>query len=463
MKNYNGEHTVTIRQLDVTTNENYRPQLWQVKQSQVTNIVLCSTIEALPEILKQAQQVGLMTDRHQFIITSLDMHTIDLEPFQYSGTNITGFRIVSPDDALVKQVTASIKDQYIKKNPWEDPEDRDPFLEGNNFQNSKEFPSGLTAEKLQLGTALIYDAMTLIAHGMAHHRGIRSESVNCNDPESTFVNGISIFNTMKTIPPFKGLSGEIQFDQLGNRENFQVEVQELTSEGLKTIGSWNSSKGIQTLKGKSYDASSTDSDSLKNKTLVVVTVINPPYGILKDTVVPLKGNDQYEGFGIELIEKLAARLGFNYTFVIREDKAYGSRNKDTGEWDGMIGMLMNDEADLAITDLTITAERESGVDFTMPFMNLGISILFEKPKKEDPELFSFMQPFSRGVWACLFACFFLVTCSLFAMGRLSPAEWDNPFPCIEEPEVLINQFSFKNAMWFSIGALLQQGSEIAPK
>lgn len=32
------------------------------------------------------------------------------------------------------------------------------------------------------------------------------------------------------------------------------------------------------------------------------------------------------------------------------------------------------EADLAITDLTITAEREGAVDFTMPFMNLGISL-----------------------------------------------------------------------------------------
>jgi ionotropic glutamate receptor len=99
----------------------------------------------------------------------------------------------------------------------------------------------------------------------------------------------------------------------------------------------------------------------------------------------------------------------------------------------------------------------------MPFMTLGISILFEKPKKEDPSTFSFMEPFSSEVWLCLIGGFFLVSFSLFIMGRLSPEEWDNPFPCIEEPEVLVNQFSFKNSMWFSVGALLQQGSEIAPK
>jgi len=96
-------------------------------------------------------------------------------------------------------------------------------------------------------------------------------------------------------------------------------------------------------------------------------------------------------------------------------------------------------------------------------MTLGISILFEKAKKQDPELFSFMQPFSGGVWGFLIGSFFMVAISLFLMGRLSPDEWDNPYPCIEEPEVLQNQFSFKNSMWFAVGALLQQGSEIAPK
>lgn len=51
----------------------------------------------------------------------------------------------------------------------------------------------------------------------------------------------------------------------------------------------------------------------------------------------------------------------------------------------------------AITDLTITAEREKAVDFTTPFMNLGISILFHTPKPPEPELFAFLLPFSNGV------------------------------------------------------------------
>ena len=45
---------------------------------------------------------------------------------------------------------------------------------------------------------------------------------------------------------------------------------------------------------------------------------------------------------------------------------------------------------------------------------------------------------------------------------MCPDEWTNPYPCIEEPEELYNQFSLKNALWFTIGAMMQQGSELAP-
>jgi ABC-type amino acid transport substrate-binding protein len=185
--------------------------------------------------------------------------------------------------------------------------------------------------------------------------------------------------------------------------------------------------------------------------------------MLKETAQTMIGNDRFEGFGIELIQKLSERLGFNYSFRLQEDGAYGSLNRETGEWNGMLREIMDGRADLAITDLTITSERESATDFTMPFMNLGISILFEKEKKEPPQLFSFLSPFSAEVWIWIVGALLFVSCSLFIMGRLSPGEWDNPYPCIEEPEVLENQFSFRNSLWFSIGAFLQQGSEIAPK
>lgn len=39
------------------------------------------------------------------------------------------------------------------------------------------------------------------------------------------------------------------------------------------------------------------------------------------------------------------------------------------EWDGMVRELLEQRADVAIGDLTITYEREHVVDFTMPFVS----------------------------------------------------------------------------------------------
>lgn len=75
------------------------------------------------------------------------------------------------------------------------------------------------------------------------------------------------------------------------------------------------------------------------------------------------------------------------------------------------------KADLAICDLTITYERRTAVDFTMPFMTLGISILYAKPKKEPPGLFSFMSPLSLDVWLYVATAYLCVSVLLFFLGK----------------------------------------------
>ena len=90
----------------------------------------------------------------------------------------------------------------------------------------------------------------------------------------------------------------------------------------------------------------------------------------KDSSEQLVGNAQFEGYSVDLIHDISRILGFNYTIHLVQDNRYGSLNKVTKEWDGMIKELLEQKADLAIADLTITYDREQAVDFTMPFMNL---------------------------------------------------------------------------------------------
>ena len=128
-----------------------------------------------------------------------------------------------------------------------------------------------------------------------------------------------------------------------------------------------------------------------------------------------------------------------------------------------LGEVVNHKADIAVVDLTITSKRAEAVDFTLPFMNTGISILFKKPTTKVTTLFSFLSPFTGLVWVYVLAAYIGVSTVLFLVGRLSPYEWENPNPCQQEEDVLENNFNLPNSFFFTIGSLMQQGSDLAPK
>ncbi|XP_031634001.1 glutamate receptor ionotropic, kainate 2-like isoform X2 [Contarinia nasturtii] len=490
---------VTVRRVDVGLDtKNYRSVLRDVKLSGDFRIIIECSIENLGEILKQAQQIGLMVDKYHFIITNLDASSIDLEDYQYSGANVTILRMVDtssdPVAEYAKYVTKISKEEEQESSTdGGEPEDNaeneeSPNEEGeqpeegeeneNKDENAEpseppaseekaeeEEEEGFNADTVHLQTALIYDGVFLLAETFKQlgTNQIQPASLACNGNETMWEKGLSISNFMRNTL-IDGMTKNVKFDENGRRSEFELQIFQLTTQGPIMIATWSSDDGIKQM-GSSTPETVGDSTamSLRNRTFIVLTALTPPYGMLRDSSMQLTGNDRFEGFGIDIIFELSQMLGFKYEFRLQEDKDYGSINKVTKEWTGMIRALRDEDAHLAITDLTITSQRESGADFTMPFMNLGISILYLKPTKEPPSTFSFMAPFSKSVWLSVFLAYFTVSLCLFVLGRLSPGEWDNPYPCIEEPTQLENQFSFANSMWFCIGALLQQGSEIAPK
>ncbi len=270
MRNYTDKYTVAVRQLDMTKNGNYRPILNQVKQFGDKNIVICSSIEKLEEILRQAQQVGLLSDEHQVLITNLDMHTIDLEPFQYSGTNITGLRIINPNDDYVIEMNKYFKDKLdsIKNVETDDYND-----ENESSEMTEKLEAG---NKMRIRTALTVDAVMLIVNAVRaiskNHTDIfRQTPIDCDDSNSLFSSGTSFINFMRSVEPFKGLTGNIEFGEFGNRSNFNLEVLELVSEGLKKVGMWNSKKGLETYRDKQM-IEHDPKDVFKGKNLIVLTV-----------------------------------------------------------------------------------------------------------------------------------------------------------------------------------------------
>ncbi|XP_043279268.1 uncharacterized protein [Venturia canescens] len=423
-------YPVTIRHLG--SGPDFRDVLLEVKHSTDVNIVFDCSNEILNDVLVQAQQVGILSDRHQIIVSNLDLHNLDLEPYQYSGVNFTGMRLV-------------------------DIENEDCEGTFNDYLSEMKLES---LSQLSTEAALIYDSVQFFARAFKRATDALDgdiKKMTCDNLE-TWEFGASLSNYLRTTE-MHGLTGLLKFQTNGLRSDFKLDIYQLTPDGPKTTGIYNSSTGISWRVSENAVAAVED-DDMSNKTFRILIALNPPYNMLKESSAMKVGNDRYEGYAIEIIHELSKLLHFNYTFI-ETDPDYGSKRKD-GTWSGMLGAIIAGEADLAITDLTITAERESAVDFTMPFLNLGISILYKKPKKAPPNLFSFLSPFSNQVWLYLSLAYMFCSLLLFVIGRMCPSEWDNPYPCIEEPEQLENQFTLKNSFWFTIGAIMQQGSEIAP-
>ncbi|XP_053503645.1 glutamate receptor ionotropic, kainate 4-like [Ictalurus furcatus] len=188
-----------------------------------------------------------------------------------------------------------------------------------------------------------------------------------------------------------------------------------------------------------------------------------PYVMLKANYQELEGNERYEGFCVDMLKELADILKFNYRIKLVSDGVYGVPGAN-GTWTGMVGELIARKADLAVAGLTITAEREKVIDFSKPFMTLGISVMYRVHLGRRPGYFSFLDPFSPGVWLFMLLAYLAVSCVLFLVARLTPYEWYNPHPCLKgRCSLLINQYSLGNSFWFPVGGFMQQGSTIAPR
>jgi len=101
----------------------------------------------------------------------------------------------------------------------------------------------------------------------------------------------------------------------------------------------------------------------------VTTVAHRPF------IMPnnLSSGERFEGFLVDMMKELSTMLGFTFNIHDNPEKKYGQHVG--GTWNGMIGEVISGTADIALADMTITAKRESAVDFTHPFLYIGLSVL----------------------------------------------------------------------------------------
>lgn len=114
-----------------------------------------------------------------------------------------------------------------------------------------------------------------------------------------------------------------------------------------------------------------------NHTLRITTYEIEPY-VIPNKYIKTNSSFQYEGFIIDLIGLLSHILHFNYIFKLVSDGEFGHRQSD-GTWNGLIGEILNNNADVAAAPMFITEFRAKVVDFTDPFLDIYASLLLRRP------------------------------------------------------------------------------------
>ncbi|XP_069853506.1 glutamate receptor ionotropic, kainate 4 isoform X2 [Dipodomys merriami] len=419
--------TLSVRMLDDSRDPT--PLLKEIRDDKTATIIIHANASMSHTILLKAAELGMVSAYYTYIFTNLEFSLQRMDSLVDDRVNILGFSIFNQSHAFFQEFSQSLNQS------WQENCDHVPFTG----------PA--------LSSALLFDAVYAVVTAVQElnrSQEIGVKPLSCGSAQ-IWPHGTSLMNYLRMVE-LEGLTGHIEFNSKGQRSNYALKILQFTRNGFRQIGQWHVAEGLS-MDSRLY--ASNISDSLFNTTLVVTTILGNHQ--------EMEGNDRYEGFCVDMLKELAEILRFNYKIRLVGDGVYGVPEAN-GTWTGMVGELISRKADLAVAGLTITSEREKVIDFSKPFMTLGISILYRVHMGRRPGYFSFLDPFSPGVWLFMLLAYLAVSCVLFLVARLTPYEWYSPHPCAQgRCNLLVNQYSLGNSLWFPVGGFMQQGSTIAPR
>ena len=111
------EKRIVVRQFPIGTGE-YRTTFKELHKLAIRNVIVDVPREHIYSVLKHAKQVDMLSDYHNYFFSSLDVHTVDLEEFQYGGTNISGFSLVDTQSQDFSQIVTKLQSESNTRYNW---------------------------------------------------------------------------------------------------------------------------------------------------------------------------------------------------------------------------------------------------------------------------------------------------------------------------------------------------------
>lgn len=169
--------------------------------------------------------------------------------------------------------------------------------------------------------------------------------------------------------------------------------------------------------------------------------------------VPIKFKKCCYGYCIDLLEKLAEDMSFDFDLYIVGDGKYGAWKN--GHWTGLVGDLLSGSAHLAVTSFSINTARSQVIDFTSPFFSTSLGILVRTRDTAAP-IGAFMWPLHWTMWLGIFVALHIT--AIF----LTLYEWKSPFGMTPKGRNRSKVFSFSSALNVCYALLFGRTAAIKP-
>ncbi|KAM8823965.1 glutamate receptor, ionotropic, N-methyl D-aspartate 2Ca isoform 1-T1 [Synchiropus picturatus] len=187
--------------------------------------------------------------------------------------------------------------------------------------------------------------------------------------------------------------------------------------------------------------------TLEERPFVIVEAVDPETGTCVSNTVPCRRQSNKteaivghtepytklccKGFCIDILKKLSRTIKFSYDLYLVTNGKHGKLVR--GIWNGMIGEVFYKRADMAIGSLTINEERSEIIDFSVPFVETGISVMVARSNGTvSPS--AFLEPYSPAVWVMMFVmCLTVVAITVFVFEYCSPVGYNRSLVSAKDP------------------------------
>ncbi|PIK48932.1 putative glutamate receptor 2 [Apostichopus japonicus] len=432
---------------------NFYEQSQYIKSNVIKNILMYATNEdVLVEVVDTAFETELLSNGWHWIFGNFNPPITQQfleQKYRHNMAFLTRFKVDSNDLLYYTSIQSPIKD-------W-------PFRQ-----------------------RAAYDAVVAVAKAIKMHKdakGVLPQSVEtCNmESKSTLEEYLKQVN-------FRGASGDVSFDDNGDRVNYTVTMysgkdkytENVAGIFAQDVRNWEKASGEKWpgKPGKRMYVKPFRQSSAAYIKILMVT--EPPFFMdhgeeARRYRVPVNSNNQaededsYLGISWELLKEVEKvftedmEIPFEYRIFTMNRGQYGNLDLSTGEWDGAIREIIDGDADVVMGALVVNDAREKDIDFTTPWHVSYTKLLLLHPTFTFEYPFAMFYPLNVASWFALLGAFLVISILVWLLGRHDKYEWRGRAKRGVASEEDGQTFTLPEAFAFALSTGFWQGYTKGPK